>query len=192
MGKMRASRKTSCSASFVLLCLGYIAPTSGAQTPAGQQAADASNELPKNAIVQHSPCTDQPRSMEELTNTFKKGRVPSTSEIVGTWVAIGTFSTDGPSLNCSGLMRGNKLEGVLDAGEGYVDTHIIGVQNQTTPLVWGKEGALTFDVDFGGEGHPVFRCRLTPRATLTCLVGGEGWEFMKMSVDRRMIYNQKY
>jgi hypothetical protein len=44
--------------------------------------------------------------------------------------------------------------------------------------------SLRFFFDLGGDSHPVFRCRLTTRDTLACLIDvyREAVEFKRMSV----------
>ncbi len=55
-----------------------------------------------------------------------------------------------------------------------------------------RDGALTFPFDFGGDSHPVFRCRLTKRDTLACLIDvyRQGIEFKRMKVSPELVWNK--
>jgi len=187
---------------MILLALSLPARGQVSEAPAaavpGQNSAivaASSAEVPKDASPQHAPCTDQPTTRKQLAASFQSGRFPLASQITGTWVEIGEIS-DFPSsspfrnLNCSGLTRGNNFEFVLVADGYSVDLHAVsGYPDKVTMQPDGK-GAVTFPVDFAAdEGPDIYRCRLTKRGTLACLIRGyDGAEFRKMKVDKAQIY----
>src|SRR4051812_26871600 len=85
------------------------------------------SEIPVNAIPQNAPCPDQPKSLTELTKAFNNARIPSRSEMSGTWIGIGTLTPDGNSLDCSGLKRVAKLYEQVMLANGYsLEMHIVG------------------------------------------------------------------
>lgn len=94
---------------------------------AAQNRAD-SEEVPKYSIRQNSPCVGQARTLQELTRSYNKGRLPTVSDMTGTWVAIGFFEGVGRSgrRNCSGLKRGKMLEAVMIANGYSLELHFIG------------------------------------------------------------------
>jgi TonB family protein len=153
--------------------------------PSGATDQRTSDELTTNSVPQRSPCADQPRSLAELTDAFNRGSVPSASEATGSWVSIGFFGQNNNDLNCTGLMRGKKFEEVLLATGYSVEIHAIGATDQTRTLEPDQAGSVTFPVDLGGDAGPVYRCRVTTRNTLACLIDvyRQGVEFKKMSVN---------
>ena len=55
----------------------------------------------------------------------------------------------------------------------------------------GAGDAVTLTIfDFGGDASPVYRCRLTVRKTLACLIDvyGQGVEYKKLPVLQNQIY----
>ena len=140
-----------------------------AQNPTVPGARDEAT--PKNSVPQYLPCPDQPRTFKELSDSFAGGRLPSPSEVTGSWVLIGLWLHENsrPDLNCNGLSRGKTFEWVIHANGYSIEFDGIGVGSQTTALKPDRTtGTLTFGVSFGGENSPVFRCRLTRRGTLVC------------------------
>jgi hypothetical protein len=88
------------------------------------------------------------------------------------------------SLNCSGLKRGAKLYEQVILANGYsLETHLIGTGVQTPTMKPDRTNSLSFPFDFGGDANPVFRCRLTTRKTVACLIDvyRQGIEFKKAS-----------
>ena len=152
------------------------------------------NDIPKNAVPQNLPCSDQPRSMKELMAAFDKGRIPPPLEMTGSWVAIG-FLGDGetPSFNCNGVMRGPKFEWVIHANQYSIEMDIIGTTHQQRTLKADNGGSLVLQVDFGGDGIPPYKCRITDRKTLACILrargGTVGVEFKKMPLNRALRYS---
>jgi hypothetical protein len=71
-----------------------------------------------------------------------------------------------------------------------VEMHVIETTDQTRTVEPDQAGSVTFPVDFGGDAGPVYRCRVTTRNTLACLIDvyREGGEFKKMSVNADEIY----
>jgi hypothetical protein len=165
-----------------------------AQVPA---SADGSSEaVPQNSIRQNTPCMDQPRSRKELVASFQEGRLPLVPELTGTWVEIGDTTeydkSSRPSLNCSGIKRGSKFEFVLIANGYSVELHAIGMTYPQKITMEPNMGSVEFpEVDFGGEGTlGTYRCRLTKRGTLACLISSYGGaEFKKMAVEKEQIYD---
>jgi hypothetical protein len=96
------------------------------------------------------------------------------------------------SLNCSGLKRGQKFEFVLVANGDSVELHAIGMTYpQKVTMEPDRKGSITFPVDFAAdEGPETYRCRMTTRDTLACLVDAySGAEFKKMTVELDKIYD---
>jgi hypothetical protein len=151
----------------------------------------SSDEMPRQSIPQYSPCADEPKSLKDLAGSFNKGRVPSADNVTGTWVAIG-FVGHYVSLNCTGVKRGNKFEWVMIANGYSVEIDMIGTHSQRTTFKPGGKGSLVIAVDFEGDDTPVYRCRITPRKTIACLVGTppseDGVEFKKMPVAENDIF----
>jgi TonB family protein len=151
----------------------------------------AGDRLLPDALPEDSPCADQPTSLKALTDAFNKGRLPSASDISGKWVETGFFPSEAMAssgsrsrLNCDGLMRGSTFEVVLLVNGLSVEIHMIGTSLQTAMLTT-ERGSLTFPVDERGDAAPVFRCRLTERQTLDCLVSAydQGAEFKRISAS---------
>jgi len=94
------------------------------------------------------------------------------------------------SLNCSGIRRDSKFEFVLVANRYSVELHAIGINiPQRVTMEPDRNGSIEFrEVDFGGEGTlDNYRCRITNRGTLACLLGQyNGVEFKKMAVVTQM------
>lgn len=100
--------------------------------------------------------------------------------------------TDYPSLNCNGVRRGGKFEFVMVANQFSIELDAIGMSYaQTVKAKPDRAGSVEFPVDFDGDNLPVYRCRVTQRGTLACLVAvyGQGVEFKKMPVEKDQIYN---
>jgi hypothetical protein len=118
-------------------------------------------------------------SLAEPAASFRKGRFSSAAQITGTWVEIGELSNypSSPlygSLNCSGVSRGSKFEFVLVANGHSVELHAVGMtDHQEGTMEPNHKGSVEFrEVDFGGEGTlQNYRCRITNRGTLACLIG---------------------
>jgi hypothetical protein len=136
------------------------------QDRVGTSVQGASNDLSTNAISQNSPCVDQPKSLKELTASFRKGRLPLPTEVSGSWVAIGFMGngTDYPSLNCTGVRRGEKFEFAMVANQFSIELDAIGMSHaQTVKAKPDRGGRIEFPVDFDGDNLPVYRCRVTQR-----------------------------
>jgi TonB family protein len=161
--------------------------------PSGSNSQRTSEALPPHSVPQTSPCADQPKTLTELTDAFNRGSVPSSSETTGSWVAIGIILGDYDTyLNCAGLKRGNKFEEVMLAKGDSVEMHVVGASDQTRTLAPDHAGSVTFPFDAGGDAGPVYRCRITTRNTLACLIDvyRQGVEFKKMSVNEDDIYSR--
>ncbi len=160
--------------------------------PSGSTDQRTSAELPTNSVPQNSPCADQPKSLTELRDAFNRGHLPSASETTGSWVSIGFFGDYNNDLNCTGLRRGNNFEEVILAKGYSVEMHAIGAYDQTRTMEPDHAGSVIFPVDFGGDAGPLYRCRVTPRNTLACLIDvyRQGVEFKKKSVNANDIYSQ--
>ncbi len=161
--------------------------------PSGSTDQPTSDELPTNSVPQNSPCADQPKSLTELTDAFNRGSVPSASETTGSWVAIGIFGDYNNDLDCAGLKRGNKFEEAMLATGHSVEMHVIGSTDQTRTLEPDHAGSVFFPADFGGDARPVYRCRVTTRKTLACLIDvyRQGVEFKKMSINADEVYSSR-
>jgi hypothetical protein len=126
-----------------------------------------------------------------MAAAFQRGRQPLPAQLTGTWVEIGELS-DYPSsppfrsLNCSGEMWGDKFEFVLVADGYSAKLHAMGTYAQKVRMQPDGKGAVEFPVDFeADEGPQTYRCRLTRRGTLACLIGAyDGAEFKRMNVDK--------
>ena len=170
----------------VILCsLGFLSTVvtlGGIRTPAsapafqiseaqGQISGDQAEDVPKRSVPQYFPCPDQPKTFKEFSHTFTSSRLPTPSELNGSWVLIGIWvhQNSRPDLNCTGITRGKKFEWVIIAHGYSIGVNAIGADSQTTAFKPDGKGNLTFTVGFGGENSPVFRCRLTPRRTIACL-----------------------
>jgi len=145
---------------------------------------------------QNVPCSDQARTFKDLMASFDRGRVPSPSEVSGTWVLVGLwlYKDSKPDLNCKGLNRGKKLEWVIMAKGYSIEFDSIGDGPQPTSLEPDRKGSLMFSVGFGGENSPVFRCRMSERGTLVCSCSTyyQGVEFKKMPVEGDRIPKDAY
>lgn len=160
---------------------------SGAEPRSDDVAAGATPRvIPRFATPQNAPCLDQSETITELIQAFDEGAIPQPHEFAASWVAIG-FLDSTPSLNCDGVMRAGVFEKVILAGADSVEIDMIGMGSQTRAAVLDDELGLTFHVDFGGDGFPEYRCKLTDRGTLACLSGrGEwvtGWELKRMPFE---------
>lgn len=167
----------------------------------------AEKPLPRQPVPQNSPCADQPRSLGELTASFNKGRTPSAQEEVGAWVEIGDFDNGTRphyrSLNCTGVLRGNKFEfAMIGESDAYViELHAIGYEIQRLRMEPNHKGSAEFSIDLLADGaEAVFTCRLTQRGTLACLDVMTGWgikrkdptsgeEFKRMKVADSQLFN---
>lgn len=173
------------------------APAGLAQAQSTAPRVSSLGEEQGGYVAQNSPCADQPRSLKEMTASYEKGRRPLASEMTGSWVEIGDIH-DGPvdfpiSLNCSGVTQQNKLEFVLIANGYSLELHAVGMAGpQTERMKPNDEGGVEFpEVYFGGEVYEEhhYRCRLTDRGTLVCLLGtSNGAEFKKMPVEKSRIF----
>src|ERR1051326_6325259 len=160
----------------VLLLSGFVLGTSVARPHALKQVDQKT-----------TPCPGQSTSLAELQTAFSRGSLPTPTQMTETWVGIGFFGTmpETRILTCAGIFREEEgtFEEVISA-QGYsIIAHIVGtvVQGSTVAV---SNSALTFPFDFGGDSHPVFRCRLTQRKTLACLIDvyRQGIEFKQISV----------
>ena len=128
--------------------------------------------------------------------SFAKGRVPSPSEVSGTWVLVGLwlYKDSKPGLNCKGLYRRKTLEWVIQAKGYSIEFDSIGDGPQTTSFELDRKGSLTFSVGFGGDNSPLFRCRMTERRNLVCSGSTyyRGAEFKKMAVEEDRIPRDTY
>jgi hypothetical protein len=161
-----------------------------AQNNAPAAAATDVDGLPRHPVPQHSPCNKQPKTLNELEKSFDSGHLPTESKITGSLVAIGDF-LDSTSLNCRGLKRSTKFEWVMLAKQYSVEIDMIGSYSQTTIFKPNGRKSLLLEVDFLGDSLPVYRCRLTTRKTLACLLGNSpiaGVEFKKMAVEPDEFY----
>jgi hypothetical protein len=168
---------------------------SDSQAPNSLPSDVSSEEVPQDSIPQNAPCVGQPSSRTELGKSFLQGRLPLASQITGTWVEIGDVANDPSpvhrSLNCSGVKRGSKFEFVLIASGYSVELHEVGMTYpQKVTMEPNRMGYVEFPVDLSAdEGPDIYRCRLTKRGTLACLVHAyRGVEFKKMMVEKEQIY----
>jgi hypothetical protein len=191
---------------FLIILLAFISPDLNQMLSSGAgfvQAQDtppsnpSSEETPQYAVPQNVPCRDQPRSLRELSVAFQNGRLPLDSETTGTWVEIGDVNknpythSERAMLNCAGLKRGSKFEFVLVANNYTVQLHAIGMTYpQKITMNTSHDENVEFSVDFAAdEGPDTYRCRLTKRGTLACLIKNyRGAEFKKVAVETRQIY----
>jgi TonB family protein len=160
--------------------------------PSGSTRQPTSDELAAKSVPQNSPCADQPKTLTELRDAFNTGNVPSASEVSGSWVSIGFFGDYNNGFNCAGLRRLNKFEEVLLARGYSLEMHAFGQYDQTRTMEPDHAGSVSFPDDSGGDARPVYRCRMTTRNTLACLIDvyREGVEFKKMSVNPEDIYSR--
>jgi len=176
---------------MILLRIGWVLLLAAFAAQQSVSVAGQSDEIPKDSIPQYSPCADQPKSLKELTESFNKGRVPSMATVTGTWVATG-FLGHFVSLNCTGVKRSRKFEWVMLANRYSIEIDMIGSASQMTTFKPDGKGNLALAVDFEGDNTPIYRCRLTQRKTIACLVGSppsvDGVEFKKMPVEENEIF----
>jgi hypothetical protein len=154
------------------------------------QKPPPSVEMPGFSVPQNRPCSGQPKSFNALTESFDNGRVPSPAELTGAWVAIGAFTSDSGSMNCSGLTRSRIFENVMFAEEYVVEMHMIGSYGPPTVIMAvDSTRSLTLALDLGTDVLRVFRCRYTARKTLACLIPGYyAFEYKKMRVKPEQVY----
>ena len=168
---------------FVLILL--LPLFAAASTRQSSSAGD--QQVPRDSIPQYIPCTDQPKSFTELSGSFAAGRLPSPSDVTGSWALIGIWvhKDSRPDLNCNGVKRGRKFEWILVAHGYSVEVDSIGTKRQTTIFKPDHKGNLTFSIDLEGDYVPNFRCRLTQRNTLACLGSPyyDAVEFKKISAN---------
>jgi hypothetical protein len=151
--------------------------------------APTQEPLPMHSIPQSIPCSDQPKTLAALKAAFNTGRIPSRAESTGEWVAISFFGDDNADLNCTGLVRGSKFEEVMIAHQYALEMYVIGTTDQRPTFEPDHAGSLTFPFSFGGDASPFYRCRLTSRKTLACLIDvyREGVEFKKIRVTPEQV-----
>lgn len=153
-------------------------------------AGQSSDEMPRFSVPQYSPCADQSKSLKDLADSFKKGRVPSADDVTGKWAVIG-FVGHGVSLNCTGVKRAKKFEWVMIANGYSVEIDMIGVSPHTAAFKPDGKRSLALAVDFDGDDNADYRCRLTRRKTLACLIGTppseDGVEFKRVPVEENEI-----
>jgi hypothetical protein len=160
-----------------------------AQNP--RSADSSSEEIPQYSGPANAPCVDQPRSRSELAASFQRGRFPQASQIDGTWVEIGLLTRVYRSFDCSGEKRGSKFEFVLVAKGYSVELKGFGMTYpQKVTMEPDHKGSIEFQVDFAAdEGPDTYRCRLTERDTLACLIDQRrAVEFKKMTVKPEQIW----
>jgi len=152
----------------LLLVLGLVQP---APHSAMSSFYQDNQTIPRDSVAQNLPCFDQPTSFREFSESFAAGRLPSPSEVTGSWALIGLWvhKDSRPSLNCEGITRGPKFEWTLVANGYSVGFDAIGTTHQAMTLKVDGNRSVTFSVSFGGDYTPSFRCRLTGRNTLACL-----------------------
>ena len=171
--------------------------TAGRDASSGSAARRSAASIGGVTVVSgpsNLPCTYQPKSLTELRNAFNKGRIPSSSETTGSWVAIGSFVDYGFDLSCTGIKReSSKFEQVMLVNGYSVEMHVVGTIDQVRTMASDHAGSLMFPVDFGGDANPVYRCRISQRKTLMCLVDvyRQGFEFKKASVSPDQIYSSR-
>ena len=76
------------------------------------------------------------------------------------------------------------FEAVFIARGYSLETHVLGVVDATPTMEPDSRGDLAFPLHFGGDSLPIFRCRLSARKTLVCLVAvyDQAFELKQMSV----------
>ena len=181
---------------FLIVLLAPIFRVRIASAPENEEPSflqNQSDEIPRDSVPQNSPCTNQPKSLKEVTAAFNKGELPSASEVTGSWVEIGFFGQDDRvrSMNCTGITRGKVFEFVIVASQYSLTLNAVGMDvPQKVKMQPDNKGSVQFPVDFGGDASPVYRCRTSRPNTLTCLnaVYGEGIEFKKMPVREEQIF----
>jgi len=141
-----------------------------------------------------APYPGQPTSLEALKREFKTARLPTAREMTGRWVAIGDFGAAAAhgghefvAVNCAGLKRGKTYEAWFRTkGYDFVGLDIRGYVDAAGFAPDGA-GSLWIPADFGFDSTVEYRCRLTPRNTLACLIDAydSGTEFKKLPPNRR-------
>ena len=142
-------------------------------------------------------------SLAELKRAFAEGRMPSAIALTGSWVAIGDFTQHGgpgdeesDKVDCAGLkveitasgkrVKTRTLESALLINGYAIEPRIVANEwNIDSRQRFKPDGrSLTYGLGFGGDAGAYYRCRLTRRGTLACLVEPyySGTEFVKMSV----------
>jgi hypothetical protein len=141
----------------------------------------------------HGDCAVS-HSLAELKRAFAQGRAPSPTELTGSWVEVGDFSQpSGPegkefdTVDCAGLKGTTTLQTVLLVNGYVVEPRMVANEwNTGDRQVFKRDGrdSVTFGLGLGGDGGAYYRCRLTKRRRLACLVEPyySGVEFMKMRV----------
>jgi hypothetical protein len=146
-------------------------------------------------VEQNAPCADQPRSFAALRRAFNAAKRPSVEEMRGTWIAIGMFG-DARShgkefilVDCNGITTDGHFAQAMQIAADIVVPYFVGTDTAERTITFGK-GSVTFPIDFGGDASPVYRCRLSARNTLICLIGVylEANEFKKMTVPSDKLY----
>jgi hypothetical protein len=91
------------------------------------------------------------------------------------------------------MRRGSKFEFVLIANGYSLELHAIGMGSpQKVMIEPDHKRSIEFrELDFGGEGTlDNYRCRITNRETLACLLGSyRGAEFKKITIKPEQIPN---
>ena len=148
-------------------------------------------------VEQNAPCADQPRSFAALRRAFNAAKRPSVEEMRGTWIAIGMFG-DARShgkefilVDCNGITIEGHFAQAMQIAADIVVPYFVGTTDtaERTMTFDGKR-SVTFPIDFGGDASPVYRCRLSARNTLICLIDVylEANEFKKMTVPSDKLY----
>jgi hypothetical protein len=72
-----------------------------------------------------------------------------------------------------------------------LELHVIGTIDQTPTFEPDQRDSLVFHFDNGGDANHVYRCRLTSRKTLACLIDvyREGVELKRIAVTSERIWS---
>jgi len=170
------------------------AKTGGAVVQKAGPSEGAPKENPWDIPSRNAPCSGQARSFAELAAAFQRGRFPLVSQVSGTWVQIGSIYARPEfkhrNLDCSGeKFRDGKFVSVVTTNGTRVEMNF-GGDIQTDELKANHKGSVEFSRDlYGDEGEEdTYRCRLTKRGTLVCLLDPKaGVEFKKMKVDKSQL-----
>ena len=180
------------------ICIVLVGPVEAVRLAGGS----IERQAPVTPGRPNTPCGGQPKSLTELKARFATATLPSPSAITGSWVVIGIFGAAQSHgrelvlLNCSGITQEEtgkfELAMLID---GYsLEPHFVGSGTERRPMTpdVDDKASLSFWVDFGGDAIPFFRCRMTTRGTVACLVDEyqEGYEFKRMAVTRDKVYQQ--
>lgn len=135
-----------------------------------------------------STCSGQAKSISELRGAFRTAKAPKATDLTGTWVAIGFFGAypnTAAEVNCAGLNRGDRFEQALFIKADVAIPRFVGATGEERVIRRDRQGSVIFDVDFGGDAGPSYRCRLSPRGTFLCLIDvyGQGVEFKRAPID---------